>query len=85
MTSEFYRKSECMGGYLHKFNIYREFDTGVEEVCERCGMDVYFPVVNGQVDNENYIDYHLKEVLPMNHPLFFHEFLYINQLYDLFK
>jgi hypothetical protein len=72
----YWRKSKCIAGYIHKFDIQREFENGCEEKCDRCNIIIFFPIHNGQIDNENYLDYHMRSALPPYHPLFFHEYQY---------
>ena len=75
-TDEFWLKSECLGGYLHKFELKQQWAECIQEVCERCGQEEYFQIVDGRIDNLTYIDYHMRQVLVPQHPLFFHEYQY---------
>jgi len=70
----FFGKSKCRGGWLHRFNIQRQWEDCVEEVCEICGKSVFFKVINGHADNSQYISYHARQCLPKQHPLFSHEY-----------
>ena len=66
--------SKCIGTFLHDFRIYQAHEQGVHEVCRRCGESAYFPIVNGQTDNLDYLSYHLRSALPRYHPLFLAEY-----------
>lgn len=76
MTDEFYLQSECIGGYLHDFKLKQQWFECVQEVCERCGEEVYFPIYDGRIDNLTYGDFHMKQWLVPQHPLFYHEYKY---------
>ena len=66
----FWQNSWCRNSYLHRFNIKEEYDNGVIEVCEICGMKKFFKVIDGKVSNQEYMSYHLKQALPAFHPLY---------------
>ncbi len=66
--------SRCKGTYLHKFEIIAQHEQGMLEMCDRCGKEVFFKVIDGKIDNNNYLNYHLRQALPKNHPLFNHEY-----------
>lgn len=63
-----------MNGYLHNYKQLGITPNGVVEMCERCKDIQFFKVVNGRIDNLNYIDYHMRQALPKYHNLFAHEF-----------
>lgn len=69
-----FSKSFCKGTYLHKYEIIRQYQQGILEMCDRCGKEVFFRVIDGNIDNNNYLNYHMRQVLPKNHPLFPHEY-----------
>lgn len=66
--------SQCYGDWLHCFNLVESRYEYSLEVCEICGQEEYFQVVDGRVDNMNYIEYHARQCLPKQHPLFRHEY-----------
>lgn len=74
--NDFYQLSMCQNEYLHRFKIVEEYPQGVLEVCEICGMDKFFRILDGKVDNQEYMAYHLRQVLPRFHELYDHEYSY---------
>lgn len=74
MKSNYWQKSMCRGGYLHRYEILQQFSDGVVEVCEICGDRKFFKMIAGQTDNLRYISYHLRQALPMNHNQFKKEY-----------
>ena len=70
----FWGNSECLDTWLHRFNLVNQYLDGVLERCEICSEEVFFPIVNGRVDNTDYISYHARQALPSNHPQFTHEY-----------
>lgn len=70
MKHKFFQNSYCKAGYLHRFEIKEEYPEGVLEVCEICFTRKYFKVVDGLLDNQSYMSYHLKQVMPINHPMY---------------
>lgn len=77
----FFRYSKCLGSWLHRFNIVEEFDNGVMEVCEICHRKKFFKLIDGKVDNLNYMDWHIRQALPSQHPIYSHEHFY--NAYDI--
>ncbi len=73
MKDEFFMNSMCQNEYLHRFEIKGEYPEGVMEVCEICGMDKFFPILDGKVDNYDYMSWHLRQALPPFHPYYHHE------------
>jgi len=73
MADEFYRESMCQNEYLHRFNIVAEYPEGVLEVCEICGLDKFFRIIDGKIDNYEYMDWHLRQALPPQHDHYVHE------------
>lgn len=71
---EYYLKSECIGGYLHRFNLKQQWFDCVQEVCEICGQEEYFQIVDGRIDTLNYGDYHMRQWLVPQHPLYQNEY-----------
>jgi len=72
----FYQNSQCLGSYLHRFNIVEEYTDGVLEVCEICKTKKFFKILDGKVDNQYYMSYHIRQALPPFHELYEHEFNY---------
>lgn len=70
----FWQNSHCSNGYLHRYNLLRQWDNCVEEVCNICGDQQFFKIVDGRIDNLEYITYHMRQVLPQQHNLFSHEY-----------
>ncbi len=71
--------SKCFGTWLHNYKIikchYKADYFMVEELCFRCHDRKFFKMKKGgQVDNLNYIKYHVRQALPKHHPLFNHEY-----------
>ena len=74
----FFQNSKCRKGYLHRFKVEREFEDGVLEVCEICHIKKVSKIVNGKVDNNRFMAYHLRQALgniPIPHYIF-HEYEY---------
>lgn len=72
MLSPRYQNSECKGGYLHKFRQLYQTMTGYVERCERCGLQMHFPITPEA--NHYYLSYHIREVLRAEDALFAHEY-----------
>lgn len=66
-----YQRSECKGGFLHKFVQVKQTTTGYVERCERCGVQVHFPV---DTPNHIYIQYHIRSILRASDPRFKKEY-----------
>lgn len=69
-----WKESRCIGSWLHRFQIIEEYPEGVLELCEICKKTKFFKILNGGVDNNKYMDWHIRAALIPNHPLFYHEF-----------
>lgn len=67
-------KSRCVGSWLHRFSIKNEWIDCVQEVCEICGTSAFFKIVDGKIDNLDYIKHHMRQILVPQHPLFSHEY-----------
>ena len=65
----------CRNSYLHRFEIKEEYEQGVKEVCEICGMSKFFRIIDGKVNNYDYMNYHIKQALPSFHPLYPRQYL----------
>lgn len=79
----FWQNSYCKNGYLHLFEIKEEYDEGVKEVCRICKMTKFFRVIEGKLNNQDYMSYHIRYSLPPFHPM--HERQYTNILDDSIK
>lgn len=70
--------SRCFGTWLHKYEIRKEWPDCVLEICERCHHAMYFKIDHRGIANNktnlHYIKYHIRLLLPKNHPLFKHEY-----------
>lgn len=64
-------KSECAGGWLHRYEIIRTFEVGVEERCLICRESRFFP---HNVSNFEYLSYHIRQALPSNHNRYHKEY-----------
>lgn len=73
-SHDLFEKSRCRGNWLHRFQLTRQFDFGVEERCLICGETVRFKVIDGRINNTDYISYHARNALPKQHNLFYHEY-----------
>jgi len=73
MKHSFFRESQCKNKYLHRFEIVEEYEEGVLEVCEICKKKKFFKLIDGRPDNLSYMDYHIRNALPAQHPYYFHE------------
>lgn len=67
-------KSECHDGWLHNYQIAKEFSYGVLERCRLCGDEQLFRIVENRVDNLTYLQHHLRNALPPFHSLFKREY-----------
>lgn len=79
MRHNFFQNSLCKNQYLHRFSIKEEYNEGVKEVCEICGMSKFFRIIEGKVNNYAYMQYHFRQAIPQFHPYYYHE-RYFNPL-----
>lgn len=70
----FFQNSKCLNSWLHRFEIKAEYPQGVMEVCEICKKKKFFRLIEGKVDNANYMSWHIRLALPTFHPLYEREF-----------
>jgi len=70
----FWQNSKCVNSYLHRFSIKEEYPEGVKEVCEICGMSKFFRLIEGKLNNQEYMSYHIRQALPQFHPLYQREY-----------
>jgi hypothetical protein len=66
----FWQQSQCRNSYLHNFTIKEEYPEGVKEVCNICGLSKFFRIIDGKVNNQEYMSYHIKQSLPPFHPIY---------------
>ncbi len=69
----FFQNSQCLNKFMHRFSIKQEWSDGVLEVCEICKCKQFFKVIDDKLNNADYMSYHFRNVLPPNHPFFYHE------------
>lgn len=70
----FWQNSQCLNSYLHRFEIKEEYTEGILEVCLICRTKKFFRIIEGKVNNQTYMSYHIREALPSIHPLFSREY-----------
>lgn len=58
--SDLWQKSICAGGLLHHFEIARNFEEGVTEICSHCKLRKFFKY---KEPNRHYLSFHLKQAL----------------------
>lgn len=79
LNHPFWLNSKCHKGYLHRFEVAREYETGVLETCKICHIKKFFKINDeGRVDNNKFMSYHLRQVL-QNIPIpnyIWHEYKY---------
>lgn len=63
--------SKCKNGYLHRYQIIKVFQGGVEEQCSICKSIKFF---KDTTPNHIYLSYHQRSALPREHQLFNHEY-----------
>lgn len=68
------KESECLGSWLHRYAIVKQFPEGVEEMCLICKDRQFFRVFDGRIDNYNYIKYHNRQCLQPYNPFYSHEY-----------
>lgn len=71
----FWRHSQCLGSWLHRFVIANNYGDCVHEVCQICGQSQFFRIIDGQCNNLEYLDYHLRQALVPQHKYYSHEYL----------
>ena len=69
-----FTKSNCRSGYLHRFGIVGEYPEGVQERCVICHKKIFHRVINGAVNNKQYLAYHARQALPPQHRRFSKEY-----------
>lgn len=73
MIDDDFKNSICQNEYLHRFNLIEQYPEGVLEVCEICGIDKFFSIIDGRVDNFEYMSFHMRQALFPQHPYYTHE------------
>lgn len=71
---EFWRESMCRNRYLHRFELKEQYFEGVMEVCSICGKSKFFRLIDGKLNNYEYMSYHFRQVLPSFHPYYQREY-----------
>lgn len=71
--NSFFEYSYCCNSYLHRFEIKEEYEEGVLEVCEICHKRKFFKLIDGLLDNKAYMSWHIKSILPQQHPFYEHQ------------
>lgn len=71
---EYWLKSDCGNGWLHRFKLQQQWPDCVQEVCEICGQEEFFQVFDGRIDTLNYGDLHMRQWLMPQHPLYQREY-----------
>lgn len=66
-----YQNSVCRPGVLHKFIQVGLSTIGSLERCQRCGVQIHFPI---SIPNHIYVSYHIRSILQSNDNLFKKEF-----------
>lgn len=66
-----YQNSICRRGTLHKFVQIGMTKNGSLERCEKCGLQINFPV---NYPNHLYLSFHIRNVLRAEDPLFRKEY-----------
>lgn len=79
------KESQCINGWLHAFNIVEGNEHGVNEACSRCGKNVFFKVMEGRADNQEYLKYHTRQALTPEHPSFYREYFYSREVLSSFN
>lgn len=69
-----YGVARCYGDLLHRFNINRQCDEWVEEICEICGKQVIHSISDGRIDNMRYAQYNARLFLQPDHPQYAREY-----------
>lgn len=59
----FWQNSKCINSYLHRLKITQEWGEQVLETCEICHKSVFFKVIDGKLQKDHYLSYHLREAL----------------------
>lgn len=67
--------SLCTDVWLHRYNIVYQSDEWIMEICEICGDDQYYRILeDGSSDNQEYLSHNLRLALPYHHPWSKHEY-----------
>lgn len=72
----FWQNSQCFNSYLHRFSVKEEYPQGVMEECEICRMRKFFKIIDGKLNNIDYMSYHIRQALPQFHERYDHEYSY---------
>lgn len=64
-------KSECHGGWMHRYEIIEQDENGVLEICPICHDMQYFP---HNIPSHEYLNYHIRSMLQLNNSRFYYEY-----------
>ena len=65
------QNSDCVAGWLHNYEIVKEFSSGVLERCNKCKTQKFFYT---NTPNHIYLSYHLRMFLQPNNPRYNKEY-----------
>lgn len=65
------RNSECVGSWMHHYEIIKVLEEGVIERCEICNDEQFF---HNDTPNHIYLSYHLRSTLNPRNLQFYHEY-----------
>lgn len=74
------QESRCVEGYLHAYRITEQDEDCVFETCRRCGRRQHFKVIDGTVENINYLNHHIQQALTPDHPGFYREWFFEKEI-----
>ena len=67
MSHPIWKESECVNGWLHRWEGIEDFGHGMFEYCEICHMTKFF-------HTQNYLDYHVRMALQRYMPRYYKEY-----------
>lgn len=74
MKHPLWQHSLCKNYWLHRLDIADQYPEGVMEICQICGMQKFFRIIDGKVNNYDYMLYHQRQGLHPLNPLFAREY-----------
>jgi len=66
--------SICRSGYFHRWDIVGASSIGVLERCQICHKKKSYRIVDGTINNKEYLSYHMRSALQKDHRKFEHEY-----------
>lgn len=69
-----WQNSQCKNQWYHRFQIISETPLGVLEMCQICKKKKFFKIIQGRLNNMEYLAYHNREALTPNHNKFKREY-----------